>query len=369
MAAPNDHSPPRHGACRRTGRAHAADHRHDAEAAGAGRRPGRCSTMCSTAWPRSNVERAVVNVHYLADQIERHLASRKKPQIVISDERAKLLDTGGGVVKALAELGRAPFFHVNSDTIWIDGVKPNLDAACRSVRSRQHGRAAAAGADRGPASAMPAAATSPWAPTARLQKRGEQEVAPYVYAGAALLAPKLFDGAPAGRVLADQAVRPGGGGGPAARPAARRRLDARRHARRDRAGRGGDPGEHGVGRLTVRALPSKRRVVLMPIACFQPHYSRFGPHRAGDDTNAAAMASQTARLHDPGVGAIPADADRRAARRQAGAELQDRRRSADARAGHALPADAARLPAGARRVPPAHRRGDPAAHRADRRRR
>src|SRR5882724_2437436 len=72
------------------------------------------------------VERAVVNVHHLADQIERHLAYRERPKILISDERAELLGTAGGVVKALPELGDAPFFHVNSDTIWIDGVKPNL---------------------------------------------------------------------------------------------------------------------------------------------------------------------------------------------------------------------------------------------------
>src|SRR5215472_6562019 len=72
------------------------------------------------------VERAVVNVHHLADQIERHLAARSRPQIVISDERAALLGTAGGVVKALPELGDGPFFHVNSDTIWIDGVQPNL---------------------------------------------------------------------------------------------------------------------------------------------------------------------------------------------------------------------------------------------------
>src|SRR6266699_3437867 len=72
------------------------------------------------------VERAVVNVHHLADQIERHLAARQRPKIVLSDERGELLGTGGGVVKALPELGTAPFFHINSDTIWIDGVKPNL---------------------------------------------------------------------------------------------------------------------------------------------------------------------------------------------------------------------------------------------------
>src|SRR5262245_44899229 len=74
----------------------------------------------------AGVERAVVNVHHLAEQMQQHLAHRKRPQIVISDERGLLLGTGGGVKKALPELGDAPFFHVNSDTIWIDGVKPNL---------------------------------------------------------------------------------------------------------------------------------------------------------------------------------------------------------------------------------------------------
>ena len=74
----------------------------------------------------AGVERAVVNVHHFAEQIERHLAARTKPQIVISDERGLLLGTGGAVVKALPALGAAPFFHINSDTIWIDGVKPNL---------------------------------------------------------------------------------------------------------------------------------------------------------------------------------------------------------------------------------------------------
>ncbi len=55
-----------------------------------------------------------------------HLAKRQRPRIVIADEREKLLGTGAGVVAALPELGDRPFFHVNSDTIWIDGVKPNL---------------------------------------------------------------------------------------------------------------------------------------------------------------------------------------------------------------------------------------------------
>src|SRR4029079_1823649 len=74
----------------------------------------------------AGVERVVVNVHHFAEHLQRHLAKRQRPKIVISDERGLLLGTGGGVRKALPELGGAPFFHVNSDTIWIDGVKSNL---------------------------------------------------------------------------------------------------------------------------------------------------------------------------------------------------------------------------------------------------
>jgi N-acetyl-alpha-D-muramate 1-phosphate uridylyltransferase len=145
----------------------------------------------------AGVARAVINVHHLADQIERHLQSRRRPRIVISDERQELLGTGGGVVKALGELGGAPFFHVNSDTIWIDGVKPNL------------GRLAAAFApDRMDALLLLApTATSigytgrgdfAMAADGRLTWRGERDVVPFVYAGAAILAPALFRDAPAG---------------------------------------------------------------------------------------------------------------------------------------------------------------------------
>src|SRR5215213_2045956 len=63
----------------------------------------------------AGVETAVVNVHHMADQIENHLKGRMQPKIEISDERGVLLDTGGGVVKALGKLGDAPFFHMNSD--------------------------------------------------------------------------------------------------------------------------------------------------------------------------------------------------------------------------------------------------------------
>ena len=62
----------------------------------------------------------------LAIQIIRHTADRTRPRIVISDERDEVLGTGGAVVKALPLLGKEPFFHLNADTMWIDGVRPNL---------------------------------------------------------------------------------------------------------------------------------------------------------------------------------------------------------------------------------------------------
>jgi N-acetyl-alpha-D-muramate 1-phosphate uridylyltransferase len=146
---------------------------------------------------QTGVERAVVNVHYLADQLIRHLAPRTRPKVAISDERGLLLGTGGGVKKALPELGDAPFFHINSDTIWIDGVKPNLarlaDVFDPSTMDGLLLLAPTAGsvgyAGRGDFA---------MAPDGRLRQRAEQEIAPFVYAGAAILSPALFAGTPSG---------------------------------------------------------------------------------------------------------------------------------------------------------------------------
>jgi MurNAc alpha-1-phosphate uridylyltransferase len=145
----------------------------------------------------AGVERAVINVHHLADAIERHVAGRQRPKIVISDERSQLLGTAGGVVKAMPELGGGPFFHVNSDTIWIDGVKPNL------VRL-----AAAFDPARMDALLLLApAATSigytgrgdfAMSPDGKLTRRAERDVTPFVYAGAAILTPAFFAGVPPG---------------------------------------------------------------------------------------------------------------------------------------------------------------------------
>jgi MurNAc alpha-1-phosphate uridylyltransferase len=145
----------------------------------------------------AGIERAVVNVHYLAEQIERHVAGRKAPQIAISDERAALLGTGGGVVKALDVLGREPFIHVNSDTIWIDGARPNLErlaeafdpAAMDALLLLAPVATSIGYAGRGDFSMTT---------DGRLVRRDENEVAPFVYAGAALLRTELFKNAPTG---------------------------------------------------------------------------------------------------------------------------------------------------------------------------
>src|ERR1051326_6478836 len=81
------------------------------------------------------VARAVVNVHHLADALERHLAARKKPPVVISDERGALLGTGGRIANALPKLGGGPFFLVNSDTLWLDGRTPNFFRLAQALDS------------------------------------------------------------------------------------------------------------------------------------------------------------------------------------------------------------------------------------------
>ena len=145
----------------------------------------------------AGVERAVVNVHYLADALESHLAGRKRPQIVISDERENLLGTGGGIAKALPQLGDAPFFLVNSDTVWLDGVKSNFVRLAEAFEPSEMDvlllLAPIAGSigysGRGDYAMLP---------DGRLRRHGENEVVPFVYAGAAILAPSLFADAPSG---------------------------------------------------------------------------------------------------------------------------------------------------------------------------
>jgi MurNAc alpha-1-phosphate uridylyltransferase len=145
----------------------------------------------------AGIERAVVNVHHFAEQLERHLAARKKPQITISDERGLLLGTGGGVLKALPALGDEPFFHINSDTLWIDGVKPNLARLAESFDTKTMDALLLLASTTG-SIGYAGRGDFGMAPDGRLLRRGEREVAPFVYAGAAILSRALFDHAPEG---------------------------------------------------------------------------------------------------------------------------------------------------------------------------
>jgi len=76
----------------------------------------------------AGVTLVVVNVHYKAEMLRAHLAKRHDVKIVFSDETEKLLDTGGGVVKAMPHFGEAPFFIINSDSIWIENGAPVLSS-------------------------------------------------------------------------------------------------------------------------------------------------------------------------------------------------------------------------------------------------
>ena len=145
----------------------------------------------------AGVTEAVVNVHYLPDQIIEHTRLRKKPRVIISDERDQVLGTGGAVVKALPILGNTPFFHLNADTMWIDGVRPNLarlaeafDPARMDILLLMAPTTSSIGyTGRGDYSMLPDGA---------LRKRRELQVVPFVYAGAAIMSPSLFAGAPSG---------------------------------------------------------------------------------------------------------------------------------------------------------------------------
>ncbi|HEV7634276.1 MAG TPA: nucleotidyltransferase family protein [Bradyrhizobium sp.] len=145
----------------------------------------------------AGVSEAVVNVHYLPDQIINHVRPRTRPRVIISDERDEVLGTGGGVVKALPLLGNTPFFHVNADTLWIDGVRPNLarlaeafDPARMDILLLMAPTTSSIGYNGRGDYAMLA--------DGALRKRREHQVVPFVYAGVAVMSPALFADAPRG---------------------------------------------------------------------------------------------------------------------------------------------------------------------------
>jgi N-acetyl-alpha-D-muramate 1-phosphate uridylyltransferase len=150
----------------------------------------------------AGMETVVVNVHHFADMLEAHLRTRERPRIVVSDERGALLETGGGVKKALPLLGDEPFVTFNSDSMWVEGPEPNLKrlvaawdpdrmdilmlVAPLSTSVGYEGRGDFHRDESG-----------------RLSRRGSDETAPFVYAGVAVVKPELVAGTPDGAFSAN----------------------------------------------------------------------------------------------------------------------------------------------------------------------
>ena len=143
---------------------------------------------------RSGVSHVVVNVHYLADALEGHVQTAPfGMDYAVSDEREKLLETGGGLVKALPQIASDPFYCVNSDNIWVDGPRSALvqlaeewdgermDALLLLVphaRAHHHGGSGDFHLDG----------------AGRISRRMERKVAPFISTGVQLMAKSLVEG-------------------------------------------------------------------------------------------------------------------------------------------------------------------------------
>ncbi len=142
----------------------------------------------------AGVTKAVVNVHYLGDQLEAHLARRTRPAIRISDERDVLLDSGGGIVNALPLLGADPFYLVNSDTFWLDDAEPNLERLAKAFDpSRMDILLMLASHDQATGHGDTSDFTIDG--EGRIARFAEGVGKGYIYAGAGILHPRVFTGA------------------------------------------------------------------------------------------------------------------------------------------------------------------------------
>jgi MurNAc alpha-1-phosphate uridylyltransferase len=157
----------------------------------------------------AGVSRIVMNVHYLADQLRAHIAARAGADVIISDETARLMDSGGGIKKALSALGHEPFFVLNGDSFWIDGPRPNLMRLAEAWEPERMdilllvvASALATGYEGKGDFTMEA--------DGRLHRRVERHVAPFVYAGVGIMKPELFSDTPEGpfslKLIFDRAI-------------------------------------------------------------------------------------------------------------------------------------------------------------------
>jgi MurNAc alpha-1-phosphate uridylyltransferase len=142
----------------------------------------------------AGVRRAVVNVHYLADALEAHLAHRVPGvEIAISDERAQLLETGGGLIRAAPMIDADPFFVVNSDNLWVDGPVDSLRLLAGNWDDARMDALlllvplARAHCHRGQGDFHMAA-------NGRLRRRRPGTVAPFVYTGVQIVSKRLIEG-------------------------------------------------------------------------------------------------------------------------------------------------------------------------------
>ena len=146
----------------------------------------------------AGVETAIVNVHYLPDLLEAHLRQRKgRPSIVISDERDALLDTGGGVVKALPLLRGGPFFVHNSDSVWAEGAIPALPAMATQWDPERMDCLLLL-APLATSLGFGGRGDFDMDSDGRLSRRGDREGVPFAFAGVSVCDARLFADAPEG---------------------------------------------------------------------------------------------------------------------------------------------------------------------------
>ncbi len=158
------------------------------------------------------VETIVVNLHYKADQIRAHLGNRTDVDIVFSDETEALMDTGGGVAKALPLLGEEPFFTHNSDSIWLEGMGSTL-ANMAAHWDPENMDALMLMAPTVTSMGYDGKGDFEMDDSGRLMRREEARVAAFVWAGVQIVHPRLFDNHPSGafstNVLWDRAIDAG----------------------------------------------------------------------------------------------------------------------------------------------------------------
>jgi len=144
------------------------------------------------------VQKFIVNVHHLADQLEAHLKSYNDPNIIISDEREQLLDTGGGLIKASTHLDRAPFFIHNSDSVWLEDEAYENSNLARMVTNFDPNKMETLMllADRKKSLGYEGKGDFVLNESNIVQRRPDTTPSDYVFAGVSIAHPSLLDGAP-----------------------------------------------------------------------------------------------------------------------------------------------------------------------------